>query len=330
MIQQIYITDYLSDAAAESAAVIQHMTDQCPILLKGDWQVNAATPLNALFGTLHDADHTPGLSKVATILRTRQASVTGVPVLCVLPVHLGLQRDTFSLQGTVQISPAVYAYLTETLQQHFLQDFIVHATAEQRFWWVQPLNPLEVQCPWPQDCLYQQAFQWQPQGTHASLIRQWTNESQMLLHQFSQDSRLPGWPERLNSLWFASVPAVPVWQHDWQAVIGTGAVFDGLQRSQLSAVKQLSMAQVLEDKTITKALMVVDQIDQVDWHSLSAALQKGRISTLEIILPLAERSIKVTYKQRYRWQFWRKAQTLPGLFDKLEASLPTFKLPGSV
>jgi hypothetical protein len=328
MIQQIYITDYLSDAAADTAAVIERLTEQCPVLLKADWQVVSVTPLSALFDTLHAVS--PGISKVAAILRARQTSLKGLPALCLLPVHLGLQRDTFSLKGTVPLSPEAYAYLTDMLQQHFQQDFIVHATAEQRFWWVQPNNLLDVQCPWPQDCLYQQAFQWQPQGKHASLIRQWTNESQMLLHPLSHDQNLPGWPAQLNSLWFASVPDVPVWKHQWQAVFGTGAVFDGLRVSELPAVKQLSMAQALEDASITNALMVVDQPDQVDWHSLSASLQQGRISTLEIVLPLAERSIRVTYRKRYRWQFWRKTYTLPALFDMLEASLPSFKIPESV
>ena len=330
MIQQIYITDYLSDAALETAAVIQRLVEQCPILLKADWQVMHATPLNALFNALHATNPTlPGISKVAAVLRARQAWANGLPTLCLLPVHLGLQRDTFSLQGTISILPEVYASLTETLQQHFEQAFTVHPTAEQRFWWIQPLDSLSVQCPWPQDCLYQQAFQWQPQGQHATLVRQWTNESQMLLHQLAQDS-LPDWPARLNSLWFASVPDVPVWTHPWQIVSGTGAVFEGLLASQLPAISQRSFTEVLADKAIGKTLIVVDDIDQVDWPAVSNALQKSRLSHLEIVLPFAERSVRMTYKKHYRWQFWRQTPTVQALLDTLEAALPTFKLPEAV
>ncbi|MGQ2966911.1 hypothetical protein [Methylophilus sp.] len=327
MIQQIYITDYLSDAAAETAAVIQGLIEHCPLLLKADWDVMPATPLNALFSTLQAGDYPA--SSVAAILRAQQATLTDLPALCLLPVHLGLQRDTFSLQGTVQMSPEVYAYLTEALQQHFVQDFTVHATAGQRYWWIQPLHALEAHSPWPQDCLYQQAFQWQPQGTHATRVRQWTNETQMLLHQFSQDQDLPGWPARLNSLWFASVPQMPVWRHQWQTVMGAGAVFEGLRAAQLPALKQQALAEVLQDKTITQALMVVDQPEQVDWQVLSAALHKGQLSALEITLPLAERSVRVTYKKAYRWRFWRKAHSLTSLLNTLEASLPGFKIPAS-
>jgi hypothetical protein len=323
MIQQIYITDYLSDAAADPAALIQGLTEHCSLLLKADWQVMPETPLHALFSTLHAGPHSA--SDVAAVLRAQQATLTDLPAICLLPVHLGLQRDTFSLQGTVQMSPAVYAYLTEALQRHFVQDFKLHATAGQRYWWVQPLQALEAHSPWPQDCLYQQAFQWQPQGTDAARIRQWTNESQMLLHQFSQDQDLPGWPARLNSLWFASVPQLPVWRHEWQAVLGTGAVFDGLRAAQLPALQQRALAEVLHDKSISRALMVVDQPEQVDWQALAAALHKGELSALEISLPFAERSVRVTYKKAYRWQFWRKSHSLAGLLDTLEASLPGFR-----
>lgn len=338
MIQQIYITDYLSDAAADMGSVISRLAGHCPMLLKADWQVSAQTPLRALFATLSAPGNTSAISSpVSAVLQAGQAWAQAQPVLCLLPVHLGLQRDTFSLQGTIALSSEVYAYLTHQLQQHFQQAFLVQATPGQRYWWIQPLKPLEVQSPWPQDYLYQQAFHWQPQGRDASLLRQWANESQMLLHQlssgagFQQDSlqknSQPAWPSRLNSLWFASVPEMPAWQHDWQAVFGIGAVFEGLQASQLPAVKQLSLAQSLQESTTTKALMVADDIEQVDWQTLQVALQKGRLSAVEIVLPLAERSVRISYKKAYRWQFWRKAYSLESLFARLEASLPSSKLP---
>ncbi len=336
MIQQIYITDYLSDSAADMASVISRLAGQCPLLLKADWQVSAVTPLRALFATLSIHGLSTDTSPVAAVLHAGKGWTHAQPALCLLPVHLGLQRDTFSLQGTIALSAEVYAYLTHQLQQHFQDDFLVHATPGQRFWWIQPRKPLDVQSPWPQDYLYQQAFHWQPQGKDASLLRQWANESQMLMHQLAsedgfQDSvqrnSQPAWPAKLNSLWFASVPDMPAWQHDWQAVYGNGAVFECLQASQLPAVQQLSLAQALQDSTITKALMVVDDVEQVDWQALQMALQKGRLSALEIVLPLAERSVRVIYKKSYRWQFWRKAYTLQGLFARLEASLPSSKLP---
>lgn len=335
MIQQIYITDYLSDAATETAGLVQSLTGQCSMLLKADWQVSSATPLAALFSALHLKDKlvtdkaSAPTSIVSAVLRASNDAMKDTPVMCLLPVHLGLQRDTFSLQGTIQLPAEVYVYLTQRLQQHFQEDFIVYPTTGQRFWWIQPLSKLDVQSPWPQDCLYQQAFQWQPQGKHASLVRQWTNEIQMLLHQLSSETGLTAWPAQLNSLWFASVPALPEWQHPSQVVYGSGDVFDGLSACQLPGVKQLSMAEALGQSN-QDALMVVDRADQVDWNALSNAWQKGQLSQLEIVLPVAERSVRISCKKSHRWHFWRKAYTLESLYAHLEASLPTSKLPEAI
>ena len=320
MKQQIYVTDFLSDAAAQPGAVVQALTAQCPRLLQADWQVIKATPLAALFQVLQGTDQA-NASPVAAVLRARQPW-DSPPVLCLLPVHLNLQRDTFSLQGTVPLSATVYASLTARLQQHFAQDFIVHASPEQRYWWIQPLQPVEVQCSWPQDSLYQQAMQWQPQGPHATLIRQWSNEIQMLLHQLASDSTLPDWPSALNSLWFASVPDLPVWQPEPFLLTGRGAVFDGLQACQLPGLTARAPGEVMADRTVSHACMVVDRLEQVDWPALSAAMQGGRIASLEMVLPFAERSVRVTWHKGIRWQFWRKATPVPALLQQLEAALP--------
>ncbi|SDK18026.1 hypothetical protein SAMN05192566_0496 [Methylophilus rhizosphaerae] len=326
MIQQIYITDYLSDAAAQSAAVIEALTAQCPLLLQADWQVMPVAPLTALFQVLQGTEPA-AISPVSAVLRARQAWVAP-PALCLLPVHLNLQRDTFSLQGTVPLPAHIYAWLTDRLQQHFAQDFIVHAAPEQRFWWIQPLHPVDVQCRWPQDCLYQQAMQWQPQGKDAALIRQWSNEIQMLLHQLASAAEVPDWPLTLNSLWFASVPELPLWQHERQ-VAGTGAVFDGLRACQLPGLVTRPLADVVADKTVRHALMVADQLQDVDWAALATAMQHGRLPALEIVLPFVERSVRVRYRRRARWQFWRKAQSLPVLLQQLESSLPSARLPAA-
>jgi hypothetical protein len=331
MIQQIYITDYLSEAAAESAVIIQNLVAQCPVLLKADWLVTSTPPLRTLFNNLCEAKaSTAKISPVSAVLCERHSWVMERPALCLLPVHLNLQRDTFALQGTVALTAEVYTELTSKLQQHFAHDFIVIPEPELCFWWIQPLSPVEVECPWPQDCLYQQAFQWQPQGNHAPLIRQWTNEIQMLLHQIASETNMDNWPMQLNSLWFASVPALPTWKHDKQVVHGQGIVFDGLKACHLPALKSLTLAQALADAKLSSALMVVDQAEQVNWQALAAALQQGKINTLEIVLPFVERSVRISYCKHYRWQFWRKAYTLETLLQQLESSLPTATLPTAV
>jgi hypothetical protein len=320
MIQQIYITDYLSDAAAQPVEMIQSVIAQCPMLLKAQWKVSPLPPLRALFNVLAVREDSPSDMPVSAVLSARQMWPAR-PAFCLLPVHLGMRRDTFSLQAVVPLAEAVYAALTERLQTHFADDFVMQQDSSRRFWWVQPVRDMQAQCKWPQDCLYQQAFQWQPQGPDAAVIRQWSNEIQMLLHQAAHSAEAADWPAELNSLWFASVGDVPAWQHEWDTVAGQGEVFDGLKASTLPAIRPLSMAAMLADEHMQQALWVADTWQTCDWPALSNALQAGRISALKLVLPFAERSVEVHYKKQLRWQFWRKPPDLETLLQQLEATL---------
>lgn len=317
MIQQLYITDYLSESAAQPAVMIQSLVEQCPSFLKAQWLVQQCTPLAALWQHLdQNGDVT------AAVLSARLAGSEPRPAFCLLPVHLGLRRDTFSLQSVLPLSAPVYAALTERLKKHFLDDFIVHEDASQRYWWVTPLRDIEAQMLWPQHCLYQQAFQWQPQGAGASVIRQWTNEIQMLLHDAAYSPTVADWPESLNSLWFASVGPLPAWQTGKAVVSGQGEILSGLQASQLS-VKPALLKDMLADQSITDGVWVADRWQAVDWSAVSHALQAGQISELRVVMPFAERSVEMHYKKQLRWQFWKKPYTLDTLLQELETTLVT-------
>jgi hypothetical protein len=317
MIQQLYITDYLSEAAAQPAVMIQSLVEQCPAFLKAEWHVQPLTPLAALWQRLgKNSDVT------AAVLSARLAGSESSPVFCLLPVHLGLRRDTFSLQSVISLTPEVYAALTERLKKHFVEDFIVHEDPSQRYWWVTPLREINAQMRWPQDCLYQQALQWQPQGAEASVIRQWTNEIQMLLHDAAYSPAVAGWPESLNSLWFASVSALPAWQNGESVVSGQGEIFSGLQASQLR-VKPALLKDLLADHSITDGVWVADRWQAVDWSAVSNGLQAGQISELRMVMPFAERSVEIQYKKQFRWQFWKKPYTLDSLLQQLEMILVT-------
>ncbi|WP_029148492.1 hypothetical protein [Methylophilus sp. 5] len=321
MIQQIYITDYLSDAAAQPVEMIQSLVAQCPALLNAQWTLGPLPPLKAFFNVLMAHDHTrPDLS-VSALLSARQTWPAARPTFCLLPVHLGMRRDTFSLQAVIPLVTEVYVALTARLQTHFADDFVIEQDSSQRFWWIKPVRDIQAQCQWPQDCLYQQALQWQPQGPDAAVIRQWSNEIQMLLHQFALAADVANWPAELNSLWFASVGDMPAWQPSVPAIAGQGEVFAGLQASQLPAVRPLSMAACIADKQAPQALWVADQWQTFDWPMLSSALQAGSVSALTLVLPFAERSVEVHYKKRLRWQFWQKSASAETLLQQLEATL---------
>lgn len=316
MIQQIYITDYLSDAAARPADMIQSLVEQCPVFLRAQWQVHSLSPLKSLWQCL-------GASGDATsaVLYARMPLPVVPSAFCLLPVHLGLRRDTFSLQSVVPLAADVYAVLTERLKKHFLEEFTIHEDPSQRYWWVVSVRDINAQTQWPQDCLYQQAMHWQPQGPDASVIRQWTNEIQMLLHEAAYSPAVTNWPETLNSLWFASVGHIPAWPAMPLTVSGQGDIFSGLQASRLGAAQFIPMSTMFADQQMTDGIWVADEWQAVNWAEVSRALQTGRISALRVVIPFAERSIEIGYKKQFRWQFWRKLYTLETLLQQLETTL---------
>lgn len=320
MIREIYITDYLSVQALQPLDVVEAVFHACPALADAEWRLSARSPLKQLFAGLQaSSDHLP--AQIAAVLARRLPAVLPAPAFCVLPVHLALQRDTVSLQGTVTITPAVYSALTACLQQHFTDDFRLLPDPAQVCWWMVPVSRLNADCPWPQEHLFQQAFAWQPQGADAQQIRQWSNEIQMLLHQLAAHPPLPDWPEALNSAWFASVTALPIWQHHFLAVCGKGEVFDGLVAAGLPAVRDATLAAHLTQAAHQPTLFVVDSVSQLDWPALSQALQQGRVSQLRCVLPFAEQSLEIHFKRRSWWQCWRKPHTLATLMQSLQAAM---------
>lgn len=329
MIQQIYITDYLSAAATQPVAQVESIVNHCPALLHADWQTHAQPPLTVLFDALlppaMQAATVSPVSKVLSASQMWQIPLWQIPpVFCLLPVHLAMRRDTFSLQAVVPLPAAIYQTLTQRLQQHFAEDFVLHVDPGQRFWWVQPLRQVQAECPWPQACLFQQAMHSQPQGPEAGLICRWTNEIQMLLHQMA--SQMQDWPAALNSLWFASVGPMPDWQHSFDLVSGQGEVFAGLSALQLPALKTMPFSDMLKTPRTQRRLWIADEVASVDWSALNQALQQGVIKKCTLVIPFAERHVQIHYQQKPRWQFWHKPATLNQLLQQLEQSLPVDSL----
>ncbi len=321
MILDVYITDFMCQAAIVPIETVQSGLAAYPQLLRAKWQVQAHGTLHTLFNQLQEGENRSGASSLvsAALFANSKVSIPGT-FLCLLPVHLNLQRDSFSLQGTVPLSEALYLQLTEQIRQHFASDFILHTDPDSRFWWVQPLTALEVECPWPQSFLFQQAFAWQPVGKDARVLRQWANECQMLMHQVAALGE-PSWPDTLNSLWFCTIPALPRWQHAFDAVSGQGRVFEGLSAVGLPAVHPHTLEALVQSRQHRKALWVTDSMDGVDWRCLSNAMHQGALSTLNLILPFAERSVKITLKRSQRRYFWRKQPSIDNLLQQLHTAL---------
>jgi hypothetical protein len=122
------------------------------------------------------------------------------------PMHLALQRDTFSLAGVLTLMPEESAALTAALNKHFSFDdnspdnlqFFWH----QDKWFLRLNNNPNITTHAPQAALNKAVGTYLPAGEGAMQWAAFTNELQMLLfeHPINQAREARGLPA-VNSIW---------------------------------------------------------------------------------------------------------------------------------
>lgn len=318
----ILITDPWAQAASQTPeqGVADALT-QCPLLARADWVLASGRPGANLY-----ASSSPEPTAMLHSVLSPDAQATW----CLLPVHLSMQRDSFSLQSILSVNSAVYTTLGKLLRQHFADDFEVFPDPELRCWWIRPLQPLAASMPWPQDCLFQSAFAWQAQGPDGATVRQWSNEIQMLLHQLAAQPPVSGWPDALNSLWFANVirPQAPVMALQSVVLGGQGRLYDGWLVSQ-GFTERYDRQDLFEPgQSARECWYIADTHADVPWQALTQAMMQGRVKHLQLSMPYAERQVTAVWQYAWRWQcwqarFWRKPHTPLSLAAQLSAALPS-------
>ncbi len=328
MIPQIFITDYLSQAALQPAEMLTALLEACPRLRLANWQLLPSPPVQQLFSALRLPPQSSQRLALATLLHARLPASTNTQrpqttPFALLPVHLAMRRDTYSLNSVLNLSIPVFNQLSQQLHTHFVDDFDLQPDPSQRFWWVWPKRPLEAMSPWPQDHLFQQAIHWQPSGPQGAVIRQWSNEMQMLLHNLASQPSEPPWPADLNGLWFASTQTAPMWGDVQQSPLlsGSGEVYAGLLASGYPHSLPQEFATWLGQRRQTPSLWVADSCSDLPWQTLAEAIQARPWARLDLVLPFAECSVRVSVKPSQRWQFWRRPRTAEDCLQTLETAL---------
>ena len=150
-----------------------------------NWQRHAQPAARLAFEQIYSTTLSDGKCLLGALQYHALGNVA-LDTMMLAPVHLAMQRDSFSLQGQIALSPSEYQVITQTLGDHFAEDFDLLPSETQQFWWVKPKRKLAIHLPWLGDYLYANAHAWSQAsityGEHAPLIRSWTNEMQMLLH----------------------------------------------------------------------------------------------------------------------------------------------------
>lgn len=311
----IFVTDYLCH---QPYATLEAQASRWPFLEArwaqlANWQRHAQPAARLAFNRIYN---TP-LSSTQCLLSALQYHDLGVvqlDSLMLAPVHLAMQRDSFSLQGQVALTPTEYQALTQTLSSHFAEDFDLVTSGTQQYWWVKSKRKLDIHLPWLGDYLYANAHAWSQSdityGEHAPLIRSWTNEMQMLLHAHPiNQAREVSHQTLVNSLWFSQASHLPNPAKQFDAVIGQGAVFEGLCAAGLQSFVQATLSLSILKSQQGHIALVLDDVHDLDWSLIEQAIMQGILKRLSVSLPWGHQSVSATYNQWQRLNPFRHAQS---------------------
>lgn len=240
-----------------------------------------------------------------------RSEVGGGYVLFADPVHLVLQRDSFSLSSPVPLvlSLAESEALLESLNLHFASDGLKFIQGTSGRWYVQQSSQPQMATSHPGRAINRDINAFLPQGPDAGQWNHLINEIQMLLfsHPVNEARESKGLLP-CNSLWFWGGGKLP------EAVTaGLGEVY-----SSLPLIKGLCRLAGSAHKEVPTDFPVIDA--QTTWISFDAAhslhdawfqaatdaLMRGDIQALQLYFALDGKVLKADLHKRYLWKFWRK------------------------
>lgn len=244
------------------------------------------------------------------------------------PVHLILQRDSFSLGEPVPLSVGRTQAndLLASLNLHFGADGLHFCSGESGNWYLRLEKSPQIKTVLPSVAIGKNMFQFLPQGEVAAKWGAYLNEVQMLLHTHQVNSvRESAGEATVNSLWLSGGGAMPIalsLRSDIDLIVADSPFYYGL--AQLMRLPSQNAALDLEsllDATagyhharmqITRQDMLTDNSFQVLWKVLRA----GKISVLTLNLGCYEKTLSATVTRLDFFKFWRKLKPVMQFLDE--------------
>jgi len=238
------------------------------------------------------------------------------------PVHLLLQRDSFSLSEPVPLAVTHdhAEILIATLNRHFGQDGMAFFIGRSGAWYVRLSKIPEIQTTLPSVALDRNIYQFMPQGTDASAWLSYLNEIQMLLHDHPVNmQRESGHQAAVNSVWFSGGGVMPQPlppESDIDQFVANSPFYHGLAQwlglSMQSA--QPPLAELLQHVgTCLHARLELPGrhlSDDMGFDVLHNALRARQITQLTLNLGCYEKTLVATVRPAHTYKFWRKSKPI--------------------
>lgn len=236
------------------------------------------------------------------------------------PVHLQLQRDSFSLSEPVplQVQREHAVLIIASLNEHFSHDGMTFMMGSSGAWYLRLAMPPEIQTTLPSVALGRNIFQHMPQGARASTWLSYLNEVQMLLHEHPVNAeRESGHGAAVNSVWLSGGGVMPpafFKQDDTDLMLGSSPLYHGLAAWSGLAIRAA-------DQDLSQSLQSLDTClharvelsgqhlsDDDNFNILWDALRARKIEQLTLNLGCYEKTLVATIKPINTYRFWRSSK----------------------
>lgn len=235
----------------------------------------------------------------------------GISYLFADPVHLVLQRDSFSLSSPapLTLSSSESEELLESLNQHFASDGLSFIQGTSGRWYLQQQSQPRIATSHPGLAINRDIHAFLPQGLDAGKWNHLINEIQMLLfsHPVNEMRESQGLLP-CNSLWFWGGGKLPeAITAELGEVYSTMPLIKGLCR-----LAGLAHREVPADFPVINAETTLISFDAAHslhdaWFQAAAdALRRGDIQALQLYFALEGKVLSAHLRKRDLWKFWRK------------------------
>ncbi|PKO53799.1 MAG: hypothetical protein CVU26_04040 [Betaproteobacteria bacterium HGW-Betaproteobacteria-2] len=237
------------------------------------------------------------------------------------PVHLLLQRDSFSLSAPVPMALTAdeTASLLDSLNRHFASDGLRFIAEASGHWYLQLAESPSIVTHYPGLALDRDIQAFLPRGSGAARWHQLGNEIQMLLHGHAVNQRRESLGQAAcNSLWFWGSGKLPQ-KRTAMSIRAYGAMplLKGLGR--LGGIECTDLPRDFSALSGRKQTWV--QLDtsaniEGDWFRPAAdALRRGKLCRLQLSFAVNGKLLSATLRRRDLFKLWRKRLPLNTYFE---------------
>jgi hypothetical protein len=279
-------------------------------------------PLEALVCEQHHLTPVPDYPIAAIAAAEDGLDAGGAYWLRADPVHLVLQRDSFSLSEPcpLSVSREHGQAMILSLNQHFEQDGLKFCIGNSGAWYLYLAQPPQIKTALPAMAMGKNIAHFMPQSADASPWIAYLNEVQMLLHGHAANvAREQAGDVVVNSVWLSGGGVMPERlniQVGFDYIVAHHVFYQELARrsgavyQEMSTTLQDTISKLTQQSSVRLQLAQEMLLEDDTFQTLVDGLQTRKITQLVINLACYEKTLVAKVKPIDLYKFWRKSKPM--------------------